>query len=98
MVLEKRMKNILLILLDGCRADRLGCYGYTKRNTTPNIDALAKDGIVALNNYATSFCTMPSVISMMTGMYPSVHKATATWGYYDGKYPFLTDILQNHSY
>ena len=91
-------KNILLLLLDGCRAQSLGCYGYDVRETSPNIDALAKTGVVARRNYATSFCTMPSVVSMMTGLYPCVHKATATWGYYDGAYPFLTDILRENDY
>ena len=91
-------KNILLLLLDGCRAPSLGCYGYDVRDTSPNIDSLAKTGVVAQRNYATSFCTMPSVVSMMTGLYPCVHKATATWGYYDGAYPFLTDILRENDY
>ena len=91
-------KNILILLLDGCRAQSLGCYGYTVRDTSPNVDALAERGLVAQKNYATSFCTMPSIVSMMTGLYPCVHKATATWGYYDGAFPFLTDILRANGY
>src|SRR5258708_2980778 len=37
--------NILIISVDTLRADRLGCYGYAG-GLTPNVDALAKDGIV----------------------------------------------------
>ncbi len=93
-----RRKNILLVLLDGCRAQSLGCYGYTARDTSPAIDRLAERGLVAERVYATSNCTMPSVISMMTGVYPALHRATATWGYYDGKYPFLPEILRSSGY
>src|SRR3989338_7806479 len=35
--------NILLITIDALRVDHLGCYGYA-RNTSPNIDRLAKEG------------------------------------------------------
>lgn len=36
--------NILIITLDALRPDHLGCYGY-KRNTSPNIDKLAQEGV-----------------------------------------------------
>lgn len=91
-------KNILVLLLDGCRSQSMGCYGYADRDTTPNIDALAKGGLVAQRNYSTSYCTMSSVVSMMTGVYPCLHKAANTWCYYDGKFPFLTDILRLNGY
>ena len=94
----KKAKNICLVVLDGCRADRMGVYGYSKRKTTPVIDELAKDGLVCQNNYSTSFCTMPSIVSALTGRYPSVHQATATWGYANGRFPFLTEILRKRGY
>lgn len=91
-------KNILVLLIDGCRADRLGCYGYTRRDTSPIIDALAASAFKASRNYATSFCTIPSVVSAFTGVYPCVHRGAGTWSYYDGAFPFLTDILRRHGY
>ena len=42
------IRNVLLISIDTCRADRLGCYGYW-RNTTPRIDAMADRGILFEN-------------------------------------------------
>jgi len=36
--------NIIILLVDGLRADHLGCYGYS-RNTSPNIDRIAKDAV-----------------------------------------------------
>lgn len=91
-------KNILFVLLDGCRAQSLGCYGYAARATSPFIDGLADRGAVVDQAYGTSNCTMPSVVSMMTGVYPAQHRAAGTWSYYDGRFPFLTDLLRRNSY
>ena len=37
--------NVLLVVADTLRADRLGCYGY-ERATSPAIDALAAEGVL----------------------------------------------------
>ena len=37
------IRNVVLVSIDTCRADRLSCYGYP-RKTTPNLDALAREG------------------------------------------------------
>ena len=50
--------NIVLIDIDILRADALPCYGY-KRNTAPNICALAQKGLVFTDNYAQSTWTLP---------------------------------------
>ncbi len=43
--------NILLVTLDTTRADRVGCYGYAG-GKTPNIDALARGGVLGKRSYA----------------------------------------------
>ncbi len=60
--------NVLWIVLDACRADHLGCYGY-QRPTSPNIDALAADGVVFEQNFTQAPCTVRSVPSYFTGRY-----------------------------
>ncbi|WP_433630295.1 sulfatase-like hydrolase/transferase [Halomicrococcus sp. NG-SE-24] len=45
-------KHVILLSVDCLRADRLGCYGY-ERNTTPNIDKLADNGIRWSRCYST---------------------------------------------
>jgi arylsulfatase A-like enzyme len=60
-------KNIILISLDTLRADHLSCYGYPK-DTSPNMDALARDSALFHNNFATSPWTLPSHVSLMTGL------------------------------
>ena len=64
--------KIVLITIDTLRADHLSCYGY-ERKTSPNIDSLAKKGIVCNNVYAPSSWTIPSMASLFTSVYPINH-------------------------
>lgn len=64
--------NVVLITLDTTRADRLGCYGYAPART-PNIDALARRGVLFSQAASTSPLTQPAHSSIMTGMYPTHH-------------------------
>ena len=64
--------NVLFISLDTLRADHLGCYGYS-RDTSPNIDAFAKDSVLFEDLVATSSWTFPTHASIFTGLSPSVN-------------------------
>jgi len=66
--------NVLLIVIDTLRADHVGSYGYS-RPTSPNLDKLAADGVRFAAARSTSSWTLPSVASIMTGLYPAVHGA-----------------------
>lgn len=68
--------NIVLITIDTLRADHLGCYGYF-RDTSPNIDAFAKESLVFDSAYAAMATTLPSHASMLTARYPLEHGITA---------------------
>lgn len=57
--------NVLLLVVDTLRANRLSCYGYP-RATSPNIDRLARRGTLYRNNHSQSCWTLTSMISMMT--------------------------------
>jgi arylsulfatase A-like enzyme/Flp pilus assembly protein TadD len=65
-------RNVVLISIDTCRADRLGCYGHPGAST-PNIDAVARDGVIFLNARTTNPITLPAHSSMMTGTIPPDH-------------------------
>lgn len=73
---EARAPSIILILIDTFRADRVGAWG-NKDGLTPALDRLAAEGTVFERVYAASPWTMPSVGSLFSGVYPSVHKATS---------------------
>jgi arylsulfatase A-like enzyme len=64
--------NVLLYLCDTLRADHLGCYGYG-RPTSPEIDEFAKDATVFEDCRAVTSWTKPSVASMFTSLYPTIH-------------------------
>jgi len=65
--------NVVLIVLDTLRPDRLGCYGY-ERATSPHIDALAAQGFVFENAQSAAPWTAPALVSLMTGLQPDVHQ------------------------
>jgi len=65
-------QSFVVILLDTLRADHLGCYGY-ERLTSPSIDHLADRSIFFENGIAQASWTKPSVASLFTSLFPSVH-------------------------
>lgn len=67
--------DIALIVLDTVRRDRLGVYGH-ERATSPNLDALAREGRLYTRAYSTSSWTAPSHASLFTGLYPVAHGVT----------------------
>jgi arylsulfatase A-like enzyme/Flp pilus assembly protein TadD len=71
-VLRKEVRSIVVISIDTCRADHLSCYGFG-RQTTPNIDAIAEEGVLFENVIAPVPLTLPSHSSMLTGTIPPYH-------------------------
>ena len=61
-------RNVVLVVVDTLRADRLGCYGYP-RGTSPSIDAWAEGGTLYEDSRGQGAWTRPSMISMMSGSY-----------------------------
>src|SRR4051794_21704246 len=68
----KPQPPIVLITIDTLRADRLGAYG-NRSIETPNLDRIARDGIVFSQASATVPLTLPSHASILTGKYPFAH-------------------------
>ncbi len=64
--------NIIIITIDTLRADRLGCYGY-RTIKTPQIDSLAKEGVLFEKAFTPVPTTLPSHASIFTGTYPGTH-------------------------
>jgi len=73
---EANAPNVILIVLDTVRAASLSLYGY-ERQTTPNLDAFARQGVVFDRAISTSSWTLPSHASMFTGRLP--HEINADW-------------------
>ena len=65
-------KNLVIYLVDTLRADHLGCYGHP-RPVSPRIDRFAAGATLFENMRAQAPWTLPSVASVMTGMWPPAH-------------------------
>ena len=64
--------NILIVVVDTLRADHVSAYGYT-RQTSPNIDRLAQEGVLFENAIAPAPWSLPSHVSLLTGRYQFEH-------------------------
>lgn len=89
--------NIIWIVADGLRADHLSCNGYY-RQITPNIDKIAKEGILFENAFTTSNWTVPTHASMFTGMYPITHGTGENHRWLDDKFYTLAEVLKSYGY
>jgi len=89
--------NVLLITIDTLRADRLGHYGYG-RDTSPNLDQLARAGVAYSDTLAPRAKTTPSIASLMTGLYPHGHGVRDLASPLAGDVPTLAEALGAHGY
>jgi arylsulfatase A-like enzyme len=64
--------NVILVILDAARADRFGSYGYG-RATTPEIDRIAREGVVFERAFTPAVYTLGAMSSLWTSQYPDRH-------------------------
>ena len=95
---QNKIRNIVLISIDTCRADYLSCYGYPSQ-TTPNIDAIAAEGIRFENVISPISMTLPAHGSMLTGTNPLYHGVHDNEDYQLGKFnTTLAEILKDEGF
>ena len=90
--------NVVIVTIDTLRADHLGCYGY-KHIRTPNIDALAADGVRFERAYTPVPVTLPAHTAIFTGSYPmlsGIHDFSANK--LNPQQPTLASALKEHAY
>lgn len=92
------IRNVVLISLDTTRADRLSCYGYP-RPSTPNIDSVAREGVLFDLALTPVPLTLPAHSSMLTGTYPPIHGARGNEGFRLAEYNVtLAETLRDAGY
>lgn len=91
------LQHIVLYILDALRADHLGCYGY-HRDVSPNIDALANEGVIFNNCFTSSTWTRPVAASILTGVYPQVHLTRTRQDMFSHNISRLPELLQNQGF
>lgn len=89
--------DILFIILDTLRRDRVSAYGDSNA-TTPALDAFAENATLFERAVAPAQWTVPSHASMFTGVYPSTHQVTQANHKLSGSYPTLAEILRVGGY
>ena len=93
--------RILFLDLDTLRADHLGCYGY-QRNSSPNIDQVAKQGVIFNNYYCSDAPCLPSRTALMSGKF-GIHTGVVGHGgttadmRLEGEKRGFQDTLARHS-
>src|SRR5262245_5039395 len=72
---------IVLVSIDTLRADHLPAYGYASV-ATPHLDALRRDAVLFSRAYSHCPLTLPSHVSLLTGLLPFSHGVRDNVGYH----------------
>ncbi|MFQ5855673.1 MAG: sulfatase [Anaerolineae bacterium] len=92
-----RRPDIILLVLDAQRADRLSCYGCPIE-TSPQLDVLAAEATLFAHAVTPAQWTIPSHASMFTGLYPSQHTMFQQESVLPAALPTLAERLQQAGY
>ncbi len=96
-----RPRNVIFIIADALRPDRLGCYGRPRQNgidISPNIDRLAQEGVLFDKCLAQSSWTLPSAASYMTSREPFVEGELYNEGFVTGRCRTIAEILRERGW
>lgn len=94
---KTKRPNILWLCSDQQRHDSMGCYG-NKIVSTPNLDALAENGVCFENCYIQNPVCSPSRASFLTGRYPSLTKCRQNGQIISGDEKLLPKLLADEGY
>ena len=92
-----RPPDVVFVVLDTLRVDRLGCYGYAKP-TSPHIDAFAADAVRFTRAISPSVWTPPAHASMFTGLHDSQHGISWVRTWLEDRFSTLAEILRDRGY
>lgn len=89
--------DIILIVLDTQRVDRLGCYGYN-RDITPNLDQFATESALFTQAISPAQWTIPTHGSLFTGLYPTAHQLLQSSQSLSPDLPHMAEVLTTAGY
>jgi arylsulfatase A-like enzyme len=92
-----KRQNILLIVMDTVRRDRLSIYGYEKK-VSPSLEELSKEALVLEHVVSPAPWTLPVHASLFTGLYPSEHGANQERPYLKKNSTTLATSLSESGY
>lgn len=92
---QRTRPNLLFITIDALRADHVGAYGHA-RDTTPHLDALARDGVRFARAYTSAPMTVPSLPQFFSSrVFPSANRPTLMTSLVQGGVPDTKAIVHN---
>ena len=92
---EDEPPHVFLISVDTLRWDALGTNGFPDPGVSPNIDALAAQGVQYWQAVSSAGTTVPSHGTMLTGLYPRQHGARSNYhGYYEKTRPVSAALTE----
>lgn len=91
-----RLPNVLLVVLDTVRRDRLSMYGY-ERTTTPELDGLGARGVRFDSAWSPAPWTLPAHASMFTGRWPG-ELGVGDDAPLDATTPVIAEFLRDRGY
>ena len=93
-----RFDHIYVWMVDTLRADKLRAWNPKTRVLTPNYDAFAADATRFEWAQVPGTWSLPSHASLLTGVYPTVHKATAHEARLSKEVPFAAEQMKKAGY
>ena len=92
-----RKPNILFIMSDDHASHAMSCYG-SRINETPNIDRIAREGMLFENCFCTNSICSPSRASILTGKYSHLNGVKSIEDHFDGRQLTFPKLLQAAGY
>ena len=91
---KKTFEHIYIWMCDTLRADKVHVYNPKTNVMTPNYDAFAADATRFAWAQVQGTWSLPSQASMLTGVYPSVHKATEQESKINAQLPIAPEVFK----
>jgi arylsulfatase A-like enzyme len=95
--MKSKKPNIIFIVLDTHRVDRLGTYGY-RQDISPNLDSFARQATIFQKAISPAQWTIPSHASMFTGEYPSIHNTLQSGDVLNENLTTIAEYAQREGY
>lgn len=95
---KRKFERIFIWMVDTLRADKVRVYNPKSVVETPHYDAFARDATRFAWAHVPGTWSLPSHASILTGVYPTVHKATAHEARLSRDVPFAAELLRKAGY
>lgn len=98
--LEKQQPNIIYIMTDDHATQAISAYGHpiSQLAPTPNIDRIATEGAIFMNNFCTNSICGPSRAVILTGKHSHINGFKMNGNRFDGSQPTFPKLLQTVGY